>query len=280
MPTATVNTFEIHYREAGSGFPVVLVHGFTGNARNWALTVPALADRFRTVSVDLRGHGQSAKPTREEDYRQESMADDVYQLLQHLGISDCYLVGHSMGGMVAQLLTLAHPDVVRALVLVDTAADMPETLAARDRRAQRERLAEIARTQGMEAVFEEQLRLDTITNPSRAQLQSNPQFLENWRAQFLMTSPEAYIYCSRGLGARKPLLDELTKVSVPTLIICGENDEPFVEPSRRMHQAIPGSELAMLAGSGHTPQIEVPAEFNRVLLGFLSKVHEGAAARA
>ena len=280
MPTATINGLDLHYREAGSGFPVVLVHGFTGNSRNWALTVPALADQFRTVSIDLRGHGRSARPVREEDYQMEAMADDVYLVLQHLAISECYLAGHSMGGMVAQCLVLAHPEVVRALVLVDTAADMPETLAARDRRAQRERLAEIARTQGMEAVFEEQLRLDTITNPSRAQLQSNPQFLQNWRAQFLMTSPEAYIYCSRGLGSRKPLLDQLKNVSVATLIICGENDEPFVEPSKRMHQAIPGSELAMLAGSGHTPQIEVPAEFNRVLTGFLSNVHQGAPTRS
>src|SRR5438309_2176796 len=160
MPTATINGLELNYREAGEGFPVVLVHGFTGNSRNWALTAPALADHFRTVSIDLRGHGRSARPTREEDFRMEAMADDVYQLLQHLDISECYLVGHSMGGMVSQCLVLAHAEVVRALVLVDTAADMPETLAARDRRAQRERLAEIARTQGMEAVFEEQLRMD------------------------------------------------------------------------------------------------------------------------
>src|SRR3972149_2783531 len=62
MPMATINGLEIHYREKGEGFPVVLVHGFTGKSRHWALTVPVLTRTFRTISVDLRGHGHSAKP--------------------------------------------------------------------------------------------------------------------------------------------------------------------------------------------------------------------------
>ena len=66
MATATINGLEIHYREKGAGFPVVLVHGFTGNSRNWALTVPVLTRQFRTISVDLRGHGHSARPVRQE----------------------------------------------------------------------------------------------------------------------------------------------------------------------------------------------------------------------
>src|SRR2546425_9749837 len=121
MPQITINGIDIHYREAGEGFPVVLIHGYTGNLRNWALTIPALTEHFRTISVDSRGHGQSGKPTQKEDYSLDLMADDVYQLLTQLGVSDCYLAGHSMGGRVAQLLTLAHPALFRALVLVDTA---------------------------------------------------------------------------------------------------------------------------------------------------------------
>src|SRR6266540_2581056 len=112
MPHATVNGIEIHYREVGEGFPIVLIHGYTGNSRNWALTAPALAHRFRVISVDLRGHGLSAKP-----------ASDVYELLKNLEVSEYALVGHSMGGMVSQLLILEHPAMVRALVLVDTAAE-------------------------------------------------------------------------------------------------------------------------------------------------------------
>lgn len=274
MPVATIKGLEIHYREKGEGFPVVLVHGFTGNSRNWALTVPALTQRFRTISVDLRGHGHSAKPVRAEDYRLEAMAEDVYELLGHLGVRECYLAGHSMGGMVAQHTALDHPELVRALVLVDTAAEIPQGLASEERRRERERLVELAREKGMEAVFEEQLRV----NPLRERIEGNPEFLRTWREQFLMTSREAYMYCARGMAMRRPLIGELHRIAVPTLIVCGEKDEPFLGPSRRMHEAIPGSRLEVIEGAGHSPQIEAPAAFNRVVMEFLARVHEGALA--
>ncbi len=269
MPHAQVNGIEVHYREAGQGFPIVLIHGFTGNLRNWALQIPVLTREFRTVSLDLRGHGHSQKPTRPEEYTLELMAEDVYGLLQHLGINECYLAGHSMGGMVAQRLLLAQPQPFRALVLVDTAAEVPDGL----RTQERARLVEIAREQGMEAVFEEQLK----TSPMADQLRAQPELLEMWRRQFLLTSREAYLYCARAMAERKPLLDELRAVEVPTLIICGENDEPFVEPSRRMHERIPHSELVMITGAGHTPQMERTEEFNQALAGFLSRVHQAVA---
>lgn len=267
MPKARINGIEINYRESGEGFPLLLIHGFTGNLRNWALQVPALTRGFRMVSIDQRGHGHSEKPTRPEDYSLELMAEDAYGLLQHLDIDECYLIGHSMGGMVAQHLALAHPEPVRALVLVDTAAEVTSTM----RMQEGARLVEIAREEGMEAVFEEQLRI----NPMADQIRDHPQLLGLWRQQFLLTSREAYIYCAQAIVSREPLLDKLHAIEVPTLIICGENDEPMLEASRRMHERIAGSELAIISGAGHTPQIENAPDFNRVLSGFLARVHEG-----
>jgi len=269
MSNATVNGIEVHYREAGEGFPVVLIHGYTGNSRNWALTVPALRESFRTISMDLRGHGQSAKPTRPEDYSLALMADDVHGLLEQLDVGECYLAGHSMGGGVAMRLILAHPGLFRALVLVDTSAS-PQDLSRTEMRAD---LLKIAKEQGLEAAFEAQLRVD----PAAYEIRSNPQAAQVWREQFLMTSLEAYLYCAAAMAERESLLEELRSVAVPTLIVCGEMDAPFTEPSRLMHEAIPGSELAIIAGAGHSPQFETPAEFNRVLVGFLSKVREARA---
>jgi len=268
MPKARINSIEINYRESGEGFPLLLIHGFTGNLRNWALQVPALTRDFRMMSIDQRGHGHSEKPTRGEDYSLELMAEDAYGLLQHLGIDGCYLIGHSMGGMVAQQLALTHPEPVRALVLVDTAAEITSAMHTQDGA----RLVEIARDQGMEAVFEEQLRINPMAD------QIPPQLVGLWRQQFLLTSREAYIYCARAVARREPLLDKLHAIEVPTLIICGENDAPMLEASRQMHERIPGSELVIIPGAGHTPQIEKAPEFNRVLTEFLSRVHQGVAA--
>lgn len=270
MPHATISGLQIHYREAGEGFPVLLVHGYTGNSRNWALTVPELTRRFRTISLDLRGHGLSDKPTRREDYTIQAMADDVYGLIQSLGIGECFLVGHSMGGIVAQHFVLEHPERVRALALVDTAAERPNGM----RMEQRRRLMAIAREKGMEAVFEEQLR----SNPAAERIQSDPRFLENYKQQFLMTSLEAYLYCAEEMNSREPILDRLSAIQVPTLIICGEHDTPFLRPSRNLHERIRGSQLVIIDGAGHTPQIEKAAEFNHALMEFLARVHDGVAA--
>jgi 2-succinyl-6-hydroxy-2,4-cyclohexadiene-1-carboxylate synthase len=268
MPTETINGIEIHYRDVGAGFPVVLLHGYTGNSRNWALTVPALRDRFRVISPDHRGHGLSGKPRSEDAYSLPEMADDVYKLLHSLGIHECYLVGHSMGGMIAQYVVLEHPELVRALVLEDTA---PETLPMRNE--YRNKLLALAREEGMEAAFEEQLRL----NPD-PRLIANPQYVHLWREQFLMTGLDAYIACGQAMATRESLVGRLHEITVPTLIICGERDEPFLAPSRVMHEAIPGSEFVIIEGAGHGPQMETPAEFNRVLTSFLARVHEETAA--
>lgn len=262
MPTAEIKGIRINYRDVGAGYPVVLLHGFTGNSRNWALTVPALRDRFRVISPDHRGHGLSDKPRSEDAYSLPEMADDVYHLIRALGIHECYLAGHSMGGMIAQYVTLEHPDLVRALVLEDTAAD---PIPARTE--YRKRLMEIARVDGMEAAFEEQLRM----NPDR-RLAANPDYVRLWREQFLMTGLEAYLACGEAMANRESLAGRLHEILVPVLIICGELDEPFLEPSRVMHEAIPGSELVIINGAGHGPQMETPAEFNRVLCEFLERV--------
>lgn len=271
MPTVTVNGVEINYREAGEGFPIVLVHGYTGNSRNWALTVPVLTEHFRTISLDLRGHGQSGKPTQPMDFSLDVMASDVYGLLQYLDVSECYLVGHSMGGYVSQHLILSHPELVRALVLVDTAA---EPLPARSK--EREPLLEIARSRGMNAAFEEQLLL----TPPHPAFRSQPKYLAIWKELFLLTSLEAYIYCAEAMAIRRDLRSELGSVNVPTLIVCGANDEPFLEASRHMHESIRGSEFVIIPTAGHSPQFETPAGFNRLLMDFLSKVHQTIAAKS
>ena len=270
MPRAPVNGIEIYYRERGEGYPVFLIHGYTGNFRNWALQVPVLSREFRTISMDHRGHGYSDKPTEAEDYSLELMAEDAYGLLEHLGIRECYVVGHSMGGVVAQLLALNHPEPVRALVLVDTAAEVPDGFHPQERAL----LLDIAREQGMEAVFEEQLR----ANPMGEQLRAQPALLAVWRQQVLMTSREAYLYAARAMVAGQSILDKLGAIEVPTVVVCGENDDPFMGPCRHIHERIPGSEFVIIPGAGHTPQIEKPADFNHALTGFLSRVHQGVAA--
>jgi len=265
VPEVTANGLKIHYRDVGEGFPIVFLHGFTGNTRNWALTVPSLSDRFRCVSIDHPGHGQSGRPAGTAFYALSGMAAVAYDAIRAIGIEECYLVGHSMGGMISQHIILDHPEFVRGLVLVDTAA-APITGAE----SWSEKLRKTAREEGIEAAFD----LRSKHDPRAA----DPAFLRLWREQFLMTSVDAYVGGSLAMRDRDPLLDRLAALTVPALIVCGENDEPFRQPSRALQEAIAGSELVMIADSGHSPALEQPAAFNRALSGFLDRVHAAAPA--
>lgn len=262
MAEVTVNGLKINYRDTGgSGPPVVLVHGFTGNVRNWALTVPAIRDRFRCVSLDLPGHGLSGKPTDAPSYELSKMAEVVWGAIQALGLEKPVLMGHSMGGMISQLVLLAHPEAFRALVLVDTAS---ETIAIRN--IDRQKMVDAVKSGGIEAAFELQLA------NAEPRLRENAQFVALWREQFMMTSAEAYLGGAEAMSGRESLLGRLQDVRIPTLIVCGENDLPFLAPSKKMHEAIPGSQLEIIPGAGHSPTFETPEKFNAVLTTFLNKI--------
>ena len=270
MADVTVHGLRLNYRDTGGDFPpVVLVHGFTGNVRNWALTVRGLRDRYRFVSFDLPGHGDSDKPGDPAAYDILNMANLVFGAMQELGLEKPTLIGHSMGGMVSQYIALDHQDSLRALVLVDTAA---EAIAVRPGRLNIAEARDQIREKGIEFAFDMQLK----ANPDAAKMA--PEFVQMWREQFLMTSADAYLACSEAMMKRPPLLPRLHEITIPTLVICGENDDPFLEPSKHMHEAIAGSELAIIEGAGHGPTFETPDKFNAVLGGFLDRIYATTAA--
>jgi pimeloyl-ACP methyl ester carboxylesterase len=259
----TRDGISIAYRTAGQGFPIVFVHGFTGNLRNWALTAPVVARAYRTISLDLRGHGESGASQRPDAYRLSALAEDVFELLRLLEVDSCVLVGHSMGGMVAQEFALAHQHLLRGLVLVDTS---PYPGSRSLGTLSRDEVEAILREGGMEAVFERVTRRGPLSNPA---LRDDPAAVEVWRREFLKTSPHAYLHAAQAMRDRRNLVDLLSEVRVPALVICGERDEPFVQPSRDLDAHLPDSRLSFIAGAGHSPQIERPEAFNAVLLEFL-----------
>lgn len=118
MPRATVNDVSIHYQQAGHGPDLVMIHGLFGNLAFWYLSVlPALVRDFRVTLYDLRGHGYSDMPR--SGYTSSHMAADLKELLDHLGVKQAHLVGHSFGGAVALHFAVLHPIHVLSLTLAD-----------------------------------------------------------------------------------------------------------------------------------------------------------------
>jgi pimeloyl-ACP methyl ester carboxylesterase len=117
--TTTVNGVRLHYLRAGSGDPVVLLHGWPQTSYEWRRILPALAERFTVIAPDLRGLGDSSRPA--TGYDKRTVADDVHKLLTELGLERIYLVGHDWGGVTAYAYAAAHPRDVRRLVILDVA---------------------------------------------------------------------------------------------------------------------------------------------------------------
>ena len=260
--------------EAGiGGRPVMLVHGFTGAKEDFTDFLEPLAERgWHAVAPDLRGHGASDHPGDEESYSLAIMAADLLALADALGWGSFVLLGHSMGGMIAQQLLLAHPERVRALVLMDTTHGPidwvePDT---------RELAAAVVREQGIPALMEALKLLrdeDPLMTPAFLRLlHDKPGYSEFCDAKLLASAPAMWLAMSNAMLTQPDRLDRLDDVDVPTLVIVGEQDIPFVAHGERMAKMIPGARLAIIPDAGHSPQFENTTAWWEALSSFLEDV--------
>jgi len=257
---ARVRGIEIAYAEAGRGAPVVLLHGFPFNRTLWREQAAALAGRFRVITPDLRGHGESAAGA--GPATMEEMAADVAALLDELKVGRAVVGGLSMGGYVTLAFCRQFPERVRALVLADTRAQAD----AEEARRAREETARRAEREGMEPIADSML--PKLVAP--ATLGARPEVVARVREMILATRPEGAAAALRGMAVRRDQTGWLPEISVPTLIVVGREDA-LTPPadSETMRAKIEGARLEVIEGAGHVSNVERPAEFNRALESFL-----------
>jgi len=267
MPIADVNGVKLNYEIAGQGNAVVCLHGYSGSSQDWGNQIAALSPTHKVIAWDERGHGKSAAPGREEDYTIEIFADDVFGLLNVLGIEKCCLAGHSLGGAIALQFALDHQEMLSGLVLVDTSSKFPMPLAMFE---MRKKMNEIARSQGIEAAFE----FEVASDPQRSEFfQEYPDEKEKERQRVLSVSVDGFIYTWKSIERQKPLNHRLSEINVPTLIYLGEEDIGLADEIQVLNKGIANSELVTVKGAGHSPHYEAPDVFNEALLRFLDRIN-------
>ena len=271
MPTAVVNGVKINYQLSGEGPAIILLHGFTGSHQDWALQIPVLSKKYQVVAMDHRGQGKSEAPSSPDDYSVSIFAQDVCGLLQHLGISKACVGGHSMGGFMALEFALEHPEMVAALVLVDTSSGQWE----RDPEYEkvRAKLKELAQTEGMEAAFEYNAAHNAMM---LERFEQHPELREISRKKMLQTSVNGYVHAGDAIWNWKPVTHRLSEIKAPTLIVVGEEDVPFIKASQTMKESIANAEMVIIPEATHSPHEEAADAFNRVLMGFLDRLNLGA----
>jgi 3-oxoadipate enol-lactonase len=226
----------------------------------WEPQIVHLSARFRTIAVDLRGHGEST-PGR-TPYTLEDLATDITDLLDHLTIQQAVFVGLSMGGYILMALYRLYPERVKGLVLADTRAqaDAPEG------RAGRLEMIRTAETQGAKAIAE--IMIPRLLSPKT--IETNPDLVATVRTMMTGNPVETIVADLRAMANRQDSVPLLAQIACPTLVIVGELDQG-TPPSdaRLMAERIPGAHLAVLPHAAHLSNLEQAGAFNKTVFSFV-----------
>lgn len=250
-----VNGVRLAYTLFGQGADVVFLHGWMCNRSFWQRQCRELAGRnFRCLAVDFRGHGDSEAPT--GGYSIERLADDLGAMMATLEIGPAVIVGHSMGGMVAQHFCLERPEQTAALALVATIASDP------DDRLISKRIASDATRMDFSRAFDR--HFDAWFAPGAAPS------VRGWVKRQMRSTPDELGLELVGAYSHFDLTGRLREIRRPALVV-GTRSDDSAPPgqSRRLAELIPGARLALIEDCGHFPMLEKPDELSRSLLPFL-----------
>ena len=253
---------EMAYDDAGTGQPVLFIHGWPHNRTLWAAQLSGLPTHARCLAPDLRGFGGSSSSA---PYSIDQYADDLAALFGVLGIDRAVVCGVSMGGYVALSMLRRHPSLLRALILTSTRA----TADTSDAREQRIRLIAFVRAHGVEALAGRQLKAMV----GETTFESRPDVREALRLLMAGAPLDGVVGALEAMAGRADSTDLLAGIAMPTLVVSGHEDT-FTPPDeiRAMANAIPGARLEIIQGAGHMCCYERPAAFNHVVSEFLASL--------
>lgn len=261
MKKINIGGVDIQYADKGNGPAVLFLHAFPLSLGMWD-GQEALAPRYRIVRFDARGFGGSE--VGDAMLTMARIADDAAVLIDRLRLGPVVLVGCSMGGYAALSFAQKHASLLRGLVLVDTRAGAD----TREARKGRGDLAAKVMKEGAGAALEAFLPkvVGETTKASRADV------IAKLKDMMLKTSPQGISDALHGMATRQDSTPLLREITVPTLVICGEEDviTPRAEAEILQH-GIKGAELVMIPKAGHLPSMETPSAFNEALSGFLGR---------
>jgi proline iminopeptidase len=265
---------KLYYEEAGSGTPILFGHEFAGDYRSWEEQMRFFSRRHRCIAYSARGYKPSDVPSDVKSYSYMHWVSDAVAVLDGLNIAKAHFVGLSMGGYTAVMLGVHHPDRFLSLTAagagsgseLDKLEDIRKTFMSTADQFESHGSEHVAKNYGMAAA-----RIPFLVKDPRGFAQFNERFASH--------DPHGSARTLRGFQAGRPSLydceADIKKITVPTLIVVGDEDEPCVEPSIFLKKCIAPSGLIMFPKTGHVVNEEEPALFNQVVGDFIARVEAG-----
>lgn len=275
MPYVTTDDgVQLYYEECGAGTPVIFVHEYAGDHRAWEAQMRHFGQRYRAITFAARGYPPSDVPNDVASYSQVRAADDIASVLDGIGIAKAHVVGLSMGGFATLHFGFRHA--AKALSLVVAGCGYGAEPGARDKfRAEVDAVAAFIDQEGIR-VFAEKYAY----GPTRVQFENkDPRGFAEFKQQLSEHSAVGARNTQLGVQKERPslydLIDDMKALTVPTLVLTGDEDWPCLQPALLMKQTIPTAALSVMPNCGHTINIEDPDQFNRIVADFIVQVDCG-----
>jgi pimeloyl-ACP methyl ester carboxylesterase len=251
MPMLDRDGVKIHYEVAGDGPALILTHGYSSTGEMWAGQIAPLAEHFKVITWDMRGHGRSDYPQDQGQYSEAATVEDMAALLDTVDAPQAIVGGLSLGGYMSLAFHATHPERTRALLIIDTGPGYKNDQARDGWNANA-----IARAE----------RYDAQGLPDLAKASAEVRLARHRDATGLARA-------ARGMLTQKNarVIESLPTVKVPAIVIVGANDTPFRAASDYMAAKIPGAKKVVIPDAGHSANIDQPQAFNAALLGFLKE---------
>lgn len=266
----TIDGIQYNYSTYGEGFPIILLHGFTGDSTTWKDLIPFLSNRFQVVSIDIIGHGETVSPKDIHHYHMENVVHHIAKIMQQNNIDQAHFLGYSMGGRLALSFAMEYPAKVKSLIL-ESASPGLKTAAERDeRRIKDHQLAQMILTKGIESFVRHWENIPLFASQKRLPVWKQ----ESIRLQRLSNDPVGLANSLKGMGTgeQPSWWDDLYRLNMPVLIICGVLDEKFCNISKEMQKHIPNANYKEVKNVGHAIHVEVPKKFGTIVSEFLSSI--------
>jgi 3-oxoadipate enol-lactonase len=260
MPIAAVNGQKLYYEDTGgSGPPVIFSHGLFMDHEMFAPQVEALNGRYRVITWDERGHGKTVGADLPRFTYYDS-ADDLAALLKHLGIERAVLAGMSQGGFLSMRAALTHPEIVKALILIDTQAGQEDPAAM------------AGYQQLIDGWLANGISDDTAEFVATIILGQDWSGAEYWKAKWRKIAPHDLVGCWDCLGHRDDVTARLKEIKVPTLVIHGDADAAIrLSLAETLAREIPDAELVVVPGAGHAANLTHAEVANPAIERFLAR---------
>lgn len=275
MPHATTDDgVRLYYEETGSGTPVIFAHEYAGDHRSWEAQMRHFGQRYRTITYAARGYPPSGVPPEVAQYSQVRAADDIKTVLDHLKLDAAHVVGLSMGGFATLHFGFRHAARARSLVVAGCGYGAERDQRERFR-AEAAAIAQFIEQNGMPA-----FAAKYAYGPTRVQFENKDprgfaEFCRNLAEHDSVGARNTQLGVQRERPSLYDLIGQMEALTVPTLILTGDEDWPCLQPGLLMKQHISSAALAVMPNCGHAINIEDPDEFNRIVGGFLTQVDAG-----